>query len=628
MMCVCHRCQRLAAAMDGDVLVYTDDDVADVVDQAFRVADAHGSAAVGIEHVLHAMTSLDFGNELLTRAGIDAWHLREVTANAIVRGDCTAGGDRDDSIPAAAIDEDVHTAIELAIAEARAAGFEVAGLEDLLYVLMHYEPADATLNGITGILHSAGYAQSGRAKLGASHVWMKPTERFEGHSWRGAGPAVAGADAMSNAQFPADRADHAGGSSRQDLEWIAHRLDAIEARAEEDRQRIVHALRELSRQRERLPGAEDWRSQMQDLVMQIDALRRGIGPAVGRAEGTRVSAAKPSQSGSDWPVLSQPRTGADKRPGPAANAVASAVSAAREISSAGVSAPVSQSASVPQSATGAMVIAAAASSSRTAASAGSASSQSSTGHNSRQRTRRRHVQRARTRRRSWRRFGRLRFTSVARFGMRRRPVRRERSWWPYLSDRDGWRAARARAGRYRMFGERFDSPRMRREAVVDLHDRSASTHGETGEASKRFYLSIDDDVVDGPSIGPKTAERLRPARIFTVRDLLNADPDEVASIVTARHITADAVRAWQAQARLVITVPFLRGTHAQLLVGAGFRTYEEVALADQATLMASILRFATTREGQSVLRNGPPPDVEKVVRWMENAIDAEPARAA
>ena len=179
-----------------------------------------------------------------------------------------------------------------------------------------------------------------------------------------------------------------------------------------------------------------------------------------------------------------------------------------------------------------------------------------------------------------------------------------------------------------MFGERFDSPRMRREAVVDLHDRSASTQGETGEASKRFYLSIDDDVVDGPSIGPKTAERLRPARIFTVRALLNADPDEVASIVTARHITADAVRAWQAQARLVITVPFLRGTHAQLLVGAGFRTYEEVALADQATLMASILRFATTREGQSVLRNGPPPDVEKVVRWMENAIDAEPARAA
>lgn len=127
--------------------------------------------------------------------------------------------------------------------------------------------------------------------------------------------------------------------------------------------------------------------------------------------------------------------------------------------------------------------------------------------------------------------------------------------------------------------------------------------GETAE--KRFCLAIDDDIVDAPSIGPKTAARLRSARIFTVCELLDADPEEVATIVTARHITAQAVRDWQDQARLVISVPFLRSTHAQLLVGSGFRTYEAVALADQATLMSAILKLATTREGQSILRNGP-----------------------
>lgn len=165
---------------------------------------------------------------------------------------------------------------------------------------------------------------------------------------------------------------------------------------------------------------------------------------------------------------------------------------------------------------------------------------------------------------------------------------------------------------------------MRRERAP----RSAAQGGAEASAEKRFYLAIDDDIVDAPSIGPKTAERLRPARIFTVRDLLEADPEEVASIVTARHITAQAVRDWQDQARLVITIPYLRGTHAQILVGAGFRTYEDVALADKATLMSAILTFATTREGQSILRNGPPPDLEKVVKWMENALESEPARAA
>jgi hypothetical protein len=113
-----------------------------------------------------------------------------------------------------------------------------------------------------------------------------------------------------------------------------------------------------------------------------------------------------------------------------------------------------------------------------------------------------------------------------------------------------------------------------------------------------------------------------------VCELLDADLEKGATIMTARHITAQAVRDRQEQARPVIAVPFLRGTHAQLLVGAGFCTYEAVALADQATLVSAILKLAKTREGQSILRNGPPPDLEKIVGWMENALESEPTRAA
>ena len=47
-------------------------------------------------------------------------------------------------------------------------------------------------------------------------------------------------------------------------------------------------------------------------------------------------------------------------------------------------------------------------------------------------------------------------------------------------------------------------------------------------AEPRFHLTLDHDVVDGPTIGPKTAERLYPHGIKTVRDLIKAEPAALA----------------------------------------------------------------------------------------------------
>lgn len=157
-------------------------------------------------------------------------------------------------------------------------------------------------------------------------------------------------------------------------------------------------------------------------------------------------------------------------------------------------------------------------------------------------------------------------------------------------------------------------------------DVFAPRSGRTRE--KRFYLSPDDDIVDAPSIGHRTAERLRAAGVRKVRDLLAAQPDELAQRLNARNISAAVIIAWQHQARLVITVPWLRGTHAQLLVGAGHPSPDAIAASDQAALLAAILRFTATREGQSVLRAGPPPDADKVAAWISYAQAAEAHRAS
>ena len=139
------------------------------------------------------------------------------------------------------------------------------------------------------------------------------------------------------------------------------------------------------------------------------------------------------------------------------------------------------------------------------------------------------------------------------------------------------------------------------------------------EDGPKIYLTLEQDVVDAPSIGPKTAERLNAAGIDCVDDLLKAHPIALAARLDDRHITEQTITDWQDQARLVCTIPGLRGAGAQLLVGAGYRTAETMAEADAAELCAAVLAFATGSDGQRALRDGTPPDIEKIKAWVDSA---------
>ncbi|MCH9764586.1 MAG: hypothetical protein K0U34_01150 [Alphaproteobacteria bacterium] len=76
------------------------------------------------------------------------------------------------------------------------------------------------------------------------------------------------------------------------------------------------------------------------------------------------------------------------------------------------------------------------------------------------------------------------------------------------------------------------------------------------------------------------------------------------------------------------TVPWLHGTHAQLSVGADYRSAKEIATADLGEVLAGILRFAATSQGERVLRTNPPPERDKVGKWIEFARQADVTRAA
>src|SRR5262245_263097 len=138
-------------------------------------------------------------------------------------------------------------------------------------------------------------------------------------------------------------------------------------------------------------------------------------------------------------------------------------------------------------------------------------------------------------------------------------------------------------------------------------------------------LSLDQDVVMGPSIGPKTAARLYPHGIKTVRDLIKADPMALSVLIGARHITPEILSGWQDQARLVCTLPGLAGTHAQLLVGAGYASAQAIAAAEPEKLCTDVINFALTTTGQRLLRQAEMPDLEKIKGWQEAARSVQAA---
>lgn len=165
------------------------------------------------------------------------------------------------------------------------------------------------------------------------------------------------------------------------------------------------------------------------------------------------------------------------------------------------------------------------------------------------------------------------------------------------------------------------APHTARHAIAEHETR------EPDEREKRFYLTLDDHIEKAPSIGPRTAALLNAVGVMTVRDLLTCDPESIASRLHNRYITAERLAQWQAQSRLVCTVPWLRGTHAQLLAGAGFDTLDKIVAADAPSVCAAILKFAATRDGMSVLRSSPPPGEDWVIKRLEHARAAEPERA-
>jgi len=154
---------------------------------------------------------------------------------------------------------------------------------------------------------------------------------------------------------------------------------------------------------------------------------------------------------------------------------------------------------------------------------------------------------------------------------------------------------------------------------TDSYDSTGRSRSYVHETELRFYLQRSSDIVDAPSIGPRMGERLNKIGLYTVDDLLQADPEHVAAELDHSRIDADTVIAWQQQAALVCRVPMLRGHDAQLLVAAEVTTPEELVTYTADDLFALINPISHSREGKRILRGGRLPDLAEISEWLHYA---------
>ena len=152
--------------------------------------------------------------------------------------------------------------------------------------------------------------------------------------------------------------------------------------------------------------------------------------------------------------------------------------------------------------------------------------------------------------------------------------------------------------------------------VVANKTTKSSKNEKSATKQLRFFLDLDDHLEAAPSIGPKTAERFEKIDVRTVADFLRQTAESMSEKLNYKRITADVVRQWQQQARLVCRIPNLRGHDAQLLVACGFTEPENVATIQPKQLLEIVGPFSDTKEGLKIIRSGKKPDLKEITDWI------------
>ena len=161
-----------------------------------------------------------------------------------------------------------------------------------------------------------------------------------------------------------------------------------------------------------------------------------------------------------------------------------------------------------------------------------------------------------------------------------------------------------------------------------LTAQKSNTRKRPKPTKLKFYLDLADRLEAAPSIGPKTEERFIAIGVRTVGEFLAQTAESMAPKLNYKRITADVIRQWQHQARLVCRVPNLRGHDSQLLVACGIVEPEDLADRRAEQLFSIIQPFSESKEGLKIIRGGKLPDLAEITDWINWAQQTRSLQAA
>ncbi|MCR6644567.1 MAG: DUF4332 domain-containing protein [Terricaulis sp.] len=164
-----------------------------------------------------------------------------------------------------------------------------------------------------------------------------------------------------------------------------------------------------------------------------------------------------------------------------------------------------------------------------------------------------------------------------------------------------------------------EAPKAEKEPKLPRDLPEGAPRAKDEKNLPRYTLDGRAPVEKAPSIGPKTARRLEAVGVRTIADLLAASPDEKQTQINVRHISAQVIRDWQAQALLACTVPGLRSREAQALVACGVRDAEALKAHDAVALCEAIAEWGISDEGQRAWGTAPAPTPDDIATWIARA---------
>ncbi len=129
------------------------------------------------------------------------------------------------------------------------------------------------------------------------------------------------------------------------------------------------------------------------------------------------------------------------------------------------------------------------------------------------------------------------------------------------------------------------------EAQMDARSPEPRT---TKQPTDGFWLRGDSPLSLIPSLSQQLVGRLASAGIRNVADLIDLDIESPDTDWEASHISRSQLSIWQAEARLLCTVPGLTGRDAQFLVAAGILSAEQLSNESADALMRRLDRLRGT----------------------------------